>query len=142
MRPDIEQRVQGIQKMIEKSDSMDNATKSMLTTSIAQSAEATNGLSTPDKIQALCVNVYALSENIALMALSMAALPCHGVGGSPHSCKALSVTTMGAVKRGWIEVILQPSWGLVTAFGMFLCALIFAPALQTLVMALITRWAG
>lgn len=113
MKPEIEQRSEAIQDMIGAS-TLDPTTKSLLSSNVAKSAEATNGLSADERIHALSLNLYTLTEYIAILSIQLSSLPCHGKADSATPCATTSTTNRGITKTKLIDMIFNARWAIVT----------------------------
>lgn len=110
MKPEITQRSEAIQDMI-GSANLDPTTKALLATNVAKSAEATNGLSTDERIQALSLNLYTLVEYIAILSIQLGALPCHG---KPDAQACGGVAVDGISKAKLLDIAFNSRWAIVT----------------------------
>ena len=119
MKPEISQRSEAIQDMIGGS-TLDPTTKSLLASNVAKSAEATNGLSADERIHALSLNLYTLTEYIAILSIQLSSLPCHGKADQSGVCASKTPAdpgTFGSTKTNIskiIEVAYNARWAIVT----------------------------
>ena len=134
MRPDIEQRAEAMQTMI-ASSKLDNTTKTLLAQNLAQSAEATNGMTQEGKIQALTVNTYQLSESVALLAIQVSNLPCHGAlvcpSPSPSATSSASPSAIASKCDVW-GTVYKCRWATFALVSVIYLGILISPAMQTL----------